>query len=287
MAAVTLPHVKVNAVVSDSRANPAVCHDLITSDVLIQIGHEGPVYAFHRSVLSKNSVMQEALSLIDALVRLDFPASAQALRCRVRVTSFDYSITVTQPHSFKKDWKLIYLNEPFSHSNIDVLSLELLLAACSAETSLDRIRIILSWSRNWPVSGNRLPAHKLILAQAGDGKGDGSVKIDTLWELSNEFPGSFDAIIPVSLILKLQKEVMRDVAECKYCRLKLPLTEFDGKTRSCPRAKIYYACGCGGNNTSGVGADQLATSKCNTYGHQTYSGSEFKVGAHMKYEPNK
>ncbi|KAJ3202651.1 hypothetical protein HDU67_000369 [Dinochytrium kinnereticum] len=147
--------------------------------------------------------------------------------------------------SFKKDWGLIYLEDSFNHENLDIPSLEHLLSACSGETSQNRIRIILGWSHNWPVSGNRLPIHQLILSQVGDGAGDGSLMIQTLWELSTEFPGSFDAIIPSSLILRLQKEVSRDVAHCKYCRLKLPLTEFDGKTQSCPRAKIYYACGCG------------------------------------------
>ncbi|KAI8848281.1 hypothetical protein BC829DRAFT_224445 [Chytridium lagenaria] len=180
-------------------------HDLSTPDILIESPLPSPkandaskwrdsVYAFHRAFLMKNKLPAKKLRSMpmgdrNKILRMEFPAPKKAVR-RLELLYADEIfmdskrvIELYQNASFLFEellqylenwfahyWKKLITQEAFNHSNLTISNLEKLLNVCHNEVSLDRIRIILCWTRNFSELTERRSIQALTRLQAATPK---------------------------------------------------------------------------------------------------------------------
>jgi hypothetical protein len=92
----------------------------------------------------------------------------------------------------------------FNHSFLSTETLDGLLQPCEALSALDKLRIILIWARELTWDYNQYELHRIVskfVKPMSDPSNSLSLKV--AFDLSEEFPGVFDIVVPPSLSLKI------------------------------------------------------------------------------------
>ncbi len=104
---------------------------------------------------------------------------------------------------FSKIWKTVVKDLNFNNSKIVINELESLLKHSGNLTAIEKLEIICEWGKGLDWNYDRTQLHKYVFKISETDIFGVSLTVDAVYKLAENFKGTFDIVIPSSLLFKI------------------------------------------------------------------------------------